>query len=91
MPSPLSSPFGRSQAQRLRELLVSMPLTEAAAAMGISETRAASLAKASQRKHRRGRITPAPRFPTLEERQARTLDLGAVLPALRGMAEVPHA
>ena len=87
MPSPLASAFGRSQAQRLRDLLISMSIPEAAAAMGISETRARSLSKAVQRKHRRGDITPAPRFPTLEERQARTLDLGAVLPAMRGRVE----
>lgn len=91
MPSPLTSAYGRAQAERLRSLLVSMSIPEAAAALGISETRARSLATAVQRKHRRGGITPADRFPTLEERQARNLDLGAVLPALRGLAEVAHA
>ena len=87
MPSPLASAFGRSQAQRLRELLISMSIPEAAAAMGISETRARSLSQVVQRKHRRGGITPAERFPTLEERQARNIDVGAVLPALRGRVE----
>ena len=87
MPSPLTSAYGRAQADRLRSLLVSMSIPEAAAALGISENRARSLATAVQRKHRRGGITPAERFPTLEERQARNIDVGAVLPALRGRVE----
>ena len=87
MPSPLTSAYGRAQAERLRSLLLSMSIPEAAAALGISETRARSLATAVQRKRRQGGITPAARFPTLEERQARNLDLGAVLPALRGRVE----
>ena len=84
MPRLLASPFGRAQAQRLRELLVSMSIPEAAAAMGISESRARSLSKAVLRKHRQCGVTPAARFPTVEERQARNIDVAAVLPALRG-------